>query len=189
MDNLKPPPWVHTPRPPKETPPDTQVQTRLLMTLDHQGNIIPPKPQPPALDNAQIEKHDAFAQDIFTSLGVFQCPKCKEPLSFFSLRSDIFPYIHVDMKLRCYHCDLIFIFGVPTDKLAGLMFYTLGASPAEAARALELAQAPICPFHNLKMKATKYWTSNPDADYSGTVQFKCPECFHIRHKRINFPTE
>jgi hypothetical protein len=117
------------------------------------------------------------AEAIFTTIKDLKCPKCGNPLTFNQIRLDIFPYFHADLKLDCKDCKLSFLFGIPADRLAGMLFYTFSATVQEAAQSGTYIHRPVCPLHQQIMKPTKYWGKHLTEREYGIMQFKCPTCF------------
>jgi len=115
-----------------------------------------------------------------------KCPKCGDFLELISVKTHWFPYIHVDIGLKCVVCNKVYAFGIPQNRHAGLSLIIWDSNPFEAVKAFDSLGKRFCPFKHGEMLPTKVFGDwIPDSE-EVEYQWKCPVCFlthHEVHKR------
>lgn len=93
-----------------------------------------------------------------------------------------FPYVHVDLNLRCPKCDMKFTFGIPAHHASGMTLYIYQSQGILKTLNHVPRSAPLCPFHDRFMKLTKIFGDRAGKKHDWRYQYKCPECYLVLHK-------
>lgn len=121
--------------------------------------------------------------------GTAACPVCHHYLKLKWVVQDNWPYSHGDFCLVCPVCNWEGVFGVPCNPLFGMELIIWDSDPhAVLGQAVKL-EAPICPFHTIKMELTKIWGDMVMEDPAFIrVQWKCPKWFLVEHRMVQRET-